>query len=132
MDDVAVGKFFEDAGKATEKIDLPADVTELAYTKAIYAHLRSLTEGFKKAARIVRSVMGDNALEVWRRLSRRFAPQNPEVHAKMIENLATWRLNHKASSPSEVPALLDEFEKALEDYEEQQVTRASTTPPRRS
>ena len=35
---------------------------EQTYARAIYAHLRSLTENNKKAAKIVRLVKGDNGI----------------------------------------------------------------------
>ena len=47
---------------------------QLAYSRAIYAHLRSLTENFRKAAKIIRLVKGDNGFEAWRRLVRKFDP----------------------------------------------------------
>ena len=88
MDNNSVMELFEAARKqkTTDKIELPADANELAYVKAMYEHLRSLTENFKKAARIVKVVKGVNSLETWRRLSRRLAPQTPEVHVKMLEH----------------------------------------------
>ena len=65
-------------------------VIQLAYSKAIYGHLRFLTEGFRKAAKIVRLVKGDNGLEAWRKLVRKFDPQNAEVHAAQLEHIVTF------------------------------------------
>ena len=42
--------------KTKDKAAMPSDSNQAAYARAIYAHLRSLTEGFKKAAKVVRVV----------------------------------------------------------------------------
>ena len=75
MDNADIGQAFKKAGKQ----DVPLDVSGLsgmqtAYSKAIYGHLRALTENFRKAAKIVRLVKDDNGLEAWRRLVRKFDP----------------------------------------------------------
>ena len=76
------------AFKRAVKQDDPLDVFGLppiqtACSKAIYGHLRALTGGFRKAAKIVRLVKDDNGLEAWRELVRKFDPQNAEVRARV-------------------------------------------------
>ena len=95
-----------------------SQVIRLAYFKAIYGHLRSLTENFRKAAKIIRLVKGDNGLEAWRRLVRRFDLQNPEVHAAQLVHIVTFGIRNMLKHLGEVPTEMDQFQKALDDYEE--------------
>ena len=82
MDDADIGRAFHRAGKQDQPLDV-SGLTEIQvrYSSALYGHLRALTEGFRKAAKIVRLVRNENVLEAWRRLTRKFDPLNPEVHA---------------------------------------------------
>ena len=109
-----LAKAFEKAGKQEESLAL-ADLngTQQSYSKAVYSHLRSLTQGLKRAARLVRSVPKGNGFEAWRRLVRQFDPQNPEV-----QGLITYGVMHMAKSIADVPFILNEFEQALEEYAE--------------
>ena len=119
LDNEDVAKAFDKAGKQEEPLALgDLSATQLSYSKAVYSHLRSLTQGLKTAARIVRSVPKGNGLEAWRRLVKKFDPQNPEVHAAKLQGLITYGVTHKAKSISEVPFILNEFERALEEYTE--------------
>ena len=78
MDNDEIGQAFVRAGKQESPLDCTGlTVIQLAYSKAIYGHLRYLTEGFRKAAKIVRLVKGDNGLEAWRKLVREFDPKTP-------------------------------------------------------
>ena len=54
MDNEEIGQAFKRAGKQEDLLDVYG-LTPLqsAYSKAIYGHLRALTEGFSKAAKIV-------------------------------------------------------------------------------
>ena len=46
-----------------------------------------MTEGNRKAAKIVRLVKGDNGLQAWRKFVRKLDPQNAEVHAAQLEQV---------------------------------------------
>ena len=119
MDNVDIGTAFKRAAKQDNPLNLSGlTPTQVAYSKVIYGHLRSLTEGYKKAAKIVRLVKHDNGLEAWRRLVRRLDPQNPEVHAAQLEQIITFGSRHAVKSLADVPMVLDQFERVLEDYEE--------------
>ena len=85
MDNEEIGAAFKRAGRQDNPLDT-SGLTPLqaSYSKAIYGHLRSLTEGFRKARKVVRLVKGDNGLEAWRKLVRRFDPQNAEVFASQL------------------------------------------------
>ena len=54
MDSEEIGEAFKRAGKQEDPLDTTG-LTPLqsAYAKAIFGHLRSLTEGFRKAAKVV-------------------------------------------------------------------------------
>ena len=62
MDDADIGRAFLRAGKRDQPLDV-SGLTEVQarYSSALYGHLRALTEGFRKAAKIVRLVKGDTA-----------------------------------------------------------------------
>ena len=63
MDNPEVGQAFQRAGRQDDPLDVQSlSVQQVAYSKAIYAHLRAITENFKKAAKVVRLVMADNGL----------------------------------------------------------------------
>ena len=117
MDNREIATAFARAAKQEGKLDL-AGLTEeqVSYSRAIYGHLRALTEGFKRASKIVRLVKEDNGLEAWRRLVRRFDPQNPQVHAMQLQHLIMWGANHAVKSVADVPQALDQFERAMDDY----------------
>ena len=91
MDDADIGRTFLCAGKQDQPLDVSGltDV-QARYSSALYGHLRALTEGFHKAAKIVRLVKNVNGLEAWRRLTRKFDPQIPEVHAAQLEQIVTF------------------------------------------
>ena len=82
MENADIAQAFSRAGKQEQPLDMSGLTPEQhAYSCALYCHLMALTEGYKKAAKLVRLVKNSNGLEAWRRLTRRFDPQNPEVHA---------------------------------------------------
>ena len=88
MDSEEIGKAFTKAGRQDDPLDISGlNPLQLSYNKAIYGHLRALTEGFRKASKIVRLVRQENGLEAWRKLVRKFDPQNAEVHAAQLEAL---------------------------------------------
>ena len=119
MDNADVGQAFQRAGKQEDPLDVSSlSVMQVRYSKAIYGHLRALTENFRKAAKIVRLVKGDNGLEAWRRLVRKFDPQNAEVHAAHLEAIVTFGTRNCVKSVEDVPSVLDQFQKLLDDYEE--------------
>ena len=119
MDSPEIAQAFLRAGKQDDPLDTSGlTVIQLAYSKAVYGHLRSLTEGFRKAAKIVRLVRGENGLEAWRKLVRRFDPQNPEVHAAQLEHLVTFGTRNVVKQLGDVPTVLDQFQRMLDDYEE--------------
>ena len=95
--------------------------------------MRALTEGYRKAAKIVRLVKGNNGLEAWRRLTRRFDPQNPEVHAAQLEQIIMFGSQNTVKHLGDVPTVLDQFQRVMDDYEEAtpRVTWASTILCRR-
>ena len=84
---------------------------------ATYGHRRALTEGFRKASKIVRLVRHENGLEAWRKLVRKFDPQNAEVHAAQLENIVSFCATRSNHCP-DVPTILDQFRRVLDDYEE--------------
>ena len=91
MDNDEIGQAFVRAGKQESPLDSTSlTVTKLAYSRATYGHLRSLTDGFRKAAKIVRLVKGDNGREARRKLVRKLDPQNAEVHAAQLEHIITF------------------------------------------
>ena len=72
MDDEEIGQAIHRAGKQEDPLDVSGlTVIQLAYSKAVYGHLRALAGGYRKAAKIVRLVRGENGLEVWRNLVRK-------------------------------------------------------------
>ena len=91
---------------------------QAAYSKAICGHLCALTEGFGKAAKIVRLVTDENGLEAWRKLVRKFDPQNAEVHAAQLEHIVTLGTRNAVKQLGDVPTGLDQFRRVLDDYEE--------------
>lgn len=67
MDNEEVGKAFELAARQEKTLDLSGlNALQISYSKAVYGHLASLTENYKKAARIIRLVKQQNGLEAWR------------------------------------------------------------------
>ena len=71
MDEDEIGNAFQRAGKQDVPLDASSfSALQVSNSKAIYGHLRALTENFRKAANIVRLVRADNGLEAWRRLVR--------------------------------------------------------------
>ena len=78
MENEAIAQAFSRAGKQDQPLDISGLTPEqTSYSSALYGHLRALTEGYRKSAKIVRLVKGNNGLEAWRRLTRRCDPQNP-------------------------------------------------------
>ena len=91
MGDEEVARAFTRARKQEQPLDTSGlTAVQSAYSKAVYGHLRSLTEGFKKAAKVVRLVKNDNGLEAWSRLVRKYDLQNPEVHGAQLENIINF------------------------------------------
>ena len=119
MDNDEIGQAFVRAGKQESPLDVSGlTVIQNAYPKAINGHLRALTEGFRKAAKIVRLVKNGNGLEAWRKLVRKFDPQNAEVYAAHLEHLVTFGTRNGVKSLGDVLTILDQFRRALDDYEE--------------
>lgn len=119
MDNDEIGQAFKRAGRQDDPLDVSAlTVTQAAYNKAIYGHPRALTEGFRKAAKVDRLVKDDNGLEAWRKLVRKFDPQNAEVHAARLEQLITFGSRSGVKSLGDAPTILDTSRRALDDYEE--------------
>ena len=86
-----MGRAFVRAGKQEQPLDVSSlSEFQISYSKAIYGCLRALTENFRKAFKVVRFVKSDNGLEAWRRLTRKFDPQNPKVHAAQLEHIVTF------------------------------------------
>ena len=57
MDNAEIGRAFHRAGKQEIPLDVSGLTTlQVAYSKAVYGHLRALTESFRKAAKIIRLV----------------------------------------------------------------------------
>ena len=120
MDNDEICKAFLRAGKQENALDISGlTVLQLACSKAIYGHLRSLTENFRKAAKIIRLVKGNQGLEAWRSLVRRFDPQSREVHAPQLQHIAT------TSQPSSINSRGSSV-----TTRKRQETWASTTLPR--
>ena len=107
MDSSEIAAMYETVAKTKVKAPMPSDPQQAAYARAIYAHLRSLTEGYKKAAKIIRVVNNENGLEAWRKLVRRFQPQNTEIHAQRLEDIVMWGHKNATTNVAEVPDLLD-------------------------
>ena len=89
----------ERAGKQEDPLDVSAFTPiQMSYNKAIYGHLRALTEGIRKASKIVRLVRQENGLEAWRIFVRKFDPQNAEVHAAQIDEIVSFGMRHAVKS----------------------------------
>ena len=119
MDNEDVPQAFTRAGKQEQPLDT-SGLSDLqsAYSKAVYDHLRSLTENCKEAAKVVRLVKGESGLEAWRRLVRKYNPQNPEVHAAQLEAIVSFGHRNAVRQLGDVPTVLDQFQRVLDDYEE--------------
>ena len=74
----------------------------MSYNKAIYGHLRALTEGFRTAAKIVRLVRHENGFEAWRKLVQKFDPQNAEVYAAQLEGIVSFGPRNAVKSLGDV------------------------------
>ena len=62
---------------------------------------------------------GNNGLEAWRRLTRRFDPQNPEVHAAQLEQIIMFGSRNVVKHLGDnVPTVLDQFQRVMDVYEE--------------
>ena len=119
LDNAEIGHAFLRAGKQEDPLDTSGlTVIQLAYSKAVYGHLRALTEGYRKASKIVRLVRQENGLEAWRKFVRKFDPQNFEVHAAQLEHIVTFGTRNPVKSLGDVPTILDQFQRVLDDYEE--------------
>ena len=71
MNNEEIGKAFHYAGKQESQLDVSGLSTlQIAYSKAVYVHFRSLAENFRKAAKMVRLVKGDSGLEAGDRRRR--------------------------------------------------------------
>ena len=108
MENEATAQASTRAGKQEQSLDISGLTPEqTAYSSALYGHLRALTEGYRKAAKIIRLVKGNNGLEAWRRLTRRFDPQNPEVHAAQLEQIIVFGSRNTVKHLGDVPTVLD-------------------------
>ena len=119
MDSEDIARAFHRAGKQEQPLDT-SGLTELqaSYSRALYGHLRALTEGYRKAAKIVRLVKDSNGLEAWRRVTRKFDPQSPEVHAAQLEHIVMFGNRNAVKQLGDTPTFLDQFQVVLDDYEE--------------
>ena len=63
MDNAEVAALYKQIVMTKDKAAMLSDPNQAAYARAIYAHLRNLTEGFRKAANDVRVVNDENGLE---------------------------------------------------------------------
>ena len=63
VDNEEIARAFHRAGKQDQPLDV-SGLTEIQarYSSALYGHLRALTEGFRKAAKVVRLVKNENGL----------------------------------------------------------------------
>ena len=119
MDTEEVARAFTRAGKQEQALETDSlTAVQLSYSKAVYGHLRSLTENCRKAAKIVRLVKGENVLEAWRRLVRKYDPQSPKVHAAQLENIVNFGHRNLVKHLGDAPTVLDQFQRILDDYEE--------------
>ena len=119
MDNEEIGMAFKRAGKQDDPLDmLGLTPIQTVYAKAIYGHLRALIEVLRKAAKSVRLVKDDNGLEVWRKLVRKFDPQNAEVYAAQLEHIVTFGTRNVVKREGDVPTVLDQFRRVLDDHEE--------------
>jgi hypothetical protein len=133
MDDDEVARAFLRAGKQEQPLD-SSDLTEiqLKYSRAVYGHLRSLTENCRKAAKIVRLVKGENGLEAWRRLVKTYDPQSPEVHAAQLENIVNFGHCNLVKNLGDVPTVLDQCQRTLVVRRRQATPALMIRPKRRS
>ena len=119
MENEEIAQAFHRAGKQEQLLDVSGlSPEQSAYSSALYGHLRALTEGFRKAAKIVRLVRGNNGLEAWRRLTRRFHPQSPEAHAAQLEHIIMFGSRNAVKHLGDVLTVLDQFQRVMDDYEE--------------
>ena len=108
MDNEEIGQAFLRAGRQEDPLDVSGlAVIQLAYNKAVYVHLRALTEGYRKTAKIIRLVRGEIGLEAWRKLVRLFDPQIAEVHAAQLEHIVTLGFRNVVKLLGDVPTILD-------------------------
>ena len=119
MDNEEIGQVFKRASKQEDPLDVSGlAVIQIAYSKAIYGHLRALTEGFRKAAKVVRHVKNERGLEAWRKFVHKFDPQKAEVYAAQLEHIVTFGTRSVVKSLGDVPTVLDQFRRVLDDYKE--------------
>ena len=91
MDNEEVARAFTCAGQQDQPLNTSGlSDLQASYSKVVYGHLRTLTENCKKAAKVVRLVTGESGLEAWRRLVRKYDPQNPEAHATQLEAIVSF------------------------------------------
>ena len=111
MDNEEIARAFHRAGKQEQPLDV-SGLSDLqsSYSGALYGHLRSLTEGYRKAAKIVRIVKANNGLEAFRRLTRKFDPQNPGVHAAQLEHIVMFGNRNVVKHLGNVSTVLDQFQ----------------------
>ena len=75
MNNAEVTRAFTRAGKQEQPLDTSGlSDLQFSYSKAVYGHLRSLTENCKNAAKVVRLVKGESDLEARRWLVRQYDP----------------------------------------------------------
>ena len=98
-----------------------------AYSEAVYGHLRMLTEGHGNAAKIMANAGGDNGIECWRRLTRKFHPQNDAVQANKLQSTILFGIQSRAKNLGEVANVLNALDK-LEEYEEAAGEKACNEP----
>ena len=65
-----------------------------------------------------RSVVSSWATTTRRHLVRKFDPQNAEVHAAHLQLIVTFGSRNCVKSAGNVSAVLDQFQRLLDDYEE--------------
>lgn len=105
MDNEEMARAFHRTGKQEQHFDV-SGLSELqaSYSSAFYDHLRALSEGYRKAAKFVRLVKGNTGLGAWRRLTRKFDPHNPEVHAAQLERFVMFGNRRRCDRAWPIPA----------------------------
>ena len=118
LDRPHIGENFVAAAKSETKFDLQDDPEDRKYIQAVYIHLQNWTENHEKAAKLVATVKGENVLEAWRNMSRRFDPQTAEIHGGNLRAIVLFGEKNKCASNADVQPTLDVLEKLLDTYEE--------------
>ena len=115
------------AAAQKETVAMPSDGIEDDIGFA-YGHLKKLM-GDKEYKGIVQNFRGDNALEAYRMLHRRYNPQTAVARSKHIRLCTNFGINHANTKVPDVPNVITEFEKVCGDYHEDYGTYCLTEKP---